>query len=178
MVVGQVSADMIDVAVRLLAFASGSSARYVERPLTRGVIDGGGLPRDQIMRWLLACPGLVLPDGQCLLGATGGPESLRIESVLESYPVFVERSWLPIADDGCGNYWVLHGDGGVAFVDCSSDSTALAYAVASGLGEFLVPFLIPNLRTEGWPFDERTALAWDAELARTDIPLPWTADFT
>jgi hypothetical protein len=126
-----------------------------------------GLPSScpsDLQIWLGRCNGLELADGTWLLGwGSHLREIQRMESVFSLYPEFRQKGWWPIASDGCGNYWVLI-DAGVGFVDCAMDTEGIALVVASSLDRFLVPFLIPFLDRNGWPFDQATVTKWDCSL--------------
>lgn len=112
-------------------------------------------------------------DGTWLLGwGAHLGELLTIENVFFYYPGFAERHWWPIASDGCGNYWVLNGDG-VSFIDCAENQEGVAYLAASTLDRFLVPFLLPFLERRGWPFERDTVSAWDPAVLSSDQTKAW-----
>jgi hypothetical protein len=48
-----------------------------------------------------------------------------LPTVLALYPDWQSTDWLPVAGDGCGNYYMLLGDGTVGFVDTISDPAAI-----------------------------------------------------
>lgn len=115
---------------------------------------------------------------------------LSMERRLEIYPEWREKSWIPISDDGCGNYYVLptrgeFGDGfPVVFVEAVVDPREPGYVVASDLGHFLI-FLMESelalmnsdpteLVRSPWPFDELKVVRDDpAILNFFDLRLPW-----
>jgi hypothetical protein len=128
-----------------------------------------------LLAWLGRCNGLLLDDGTWFLGWGQHLDArFRIEAVFESYPVFARNNWWPVASDGCGNYWVLTADG-VGFVDCAEDPGRVAYVVASSLERFLVPFLLPFVDRNGWPFDRATVQAWDASVLSVNLIKAWEA---
>jgi SMI1 / KNR4 family (SUKH-1) len=112
---------------------------------------------------------------------------------------FLGRSWLPVADDGCGDYYVIdltgpdQGDYPVFFwdhetgQDIESGALIKGYAVASNVWIFSLLFLKHELTRVGtsqdkserwsWHFDRDRTLQHDPNLARVrSAPLPWKAD--
>jgi len=59
----------------------------------------------------------------------------------EFYPRWVELGWLPVAGDGCGNYYVLRDDGAVGFVDTMKDPDQIDRQVAGDLLMFMTGLL-------------------------------------
>jgi hypothetical protein len=158
----------VDVSIALIPF--------LKSPLNW--LPPSGLPEScppDLELWLGRCNGLDLDDGTWLLGwGSQLSEMNRMENVFELYPEFSRMGWWPVASDGCGNYWVLTGDG-VGFVDCAEDPGRVAYVVASSLERFLVPFLLPFLDRHGWPFDETTVGEWDPHVIGVNLIKPWEA---
>ena len=74
---------------------------------------------------------------------------------------------IPIADDGCGDYFLLGQPfpGGpptaVMFWDQANDYSEFEYIVASNLWTFLRGVLEHLDEREGWPFDKQTLLSID-----------------
>jgi cell wall assembly regulator SMI1 len=148
---------------------------------------GFDLP-EVLIRWLSVCNGSFAGEGG-LFGAnlTGSREFLDISSCVALSPSWRERRWIPVAGDGCGDYYVLdasysHFDGDAIFFIDQSDYDALAYVVASGLPTFLRQHLLQSLdqdpepdQAPRWPFDRAATLAVDPQLAeiRTQRLLPW-----
>jgi hypothetical protein len=87
------------------------------------------------------------------------------------FPSWAARGWLPVGDDGCGNYYVVLPEGCVVFVD-SATTDSPAYVVASKLERF-----IGAMRGGISFFDEEALLEHDPDLARTSTlaALPWNA---
>jgi cell wall assembly regulator SMI1 len=110
---------------------------------------------------------------------------LDIETELERVPQWVEKGWIPLAEDGCGDYYVLdtrstvNGTRPVYFLDHEISRTEPDYIVASGLWPFLRFFLIDDeiddVDEKYWPFDRERVLAEDPTLARYegDVSFPW-----
>lgn len=162
----------VEISVALLPFLKppdngGDTGELLDLP--------DGCPPD-LAQWLKQCNGLLLDDGTWLLG-TGGhlEEILRIEVVFDRYPVFVDHDWWPVACDGFGNYWVLVDAGFVAFVDCVEDPSRLAHVVASSLDRFLIPFVVPFLHRNGWPFEPAVATSWDPSVLAVNEAKAWEA---
>jgi hypothetical protein len=94
--------------------------------------------------------------------------------------VWGARKWLPVAGDGCGNYYLLASanDFGagfpVVFVEPTVDVSSPAYVAASGLWNFLDFMLSKELAKSGWPFGMAEVVARDPGILRvTGVPLPW-----
>jgi hypothetical protein len=62
-------------------------------------------------------------------------------SKLDLYPEWRTLGWLPVAGDGCGNYYVLAGDGTVGFVDTTSDPGSVERQVSGDLLSFMTDLL-------------------------------------
>jgi hypothetical protein len=142
------------------------------------------------MRTRLAVPAslrawLRLINGPCigpggLLGIAPERRSLDIEEVLNSYPRWRENGWIPVAGDGCGDYYVLNtteSGGPVYFIDTASDADHLAYAVGSNLWRFLWFLLKEEMGTEGWLFSKGYVISCDTDIVKcVAAPLPWDAE--
>ena len=100
----------------LVGASPGQLARLQERL-------GRKLP-EELGALLTICNGAAIGPGG-ILGERPDRTSLDIPSVLELFPQWAALGWLPVTDDGCGDYWVLLHDGQVGFVDTMSDSVAL-----------------------------------------------------
>jgi hypothetical protein len=57
------------------------------------------------------------------------------------FPEWVERGWLPVAGDGCGNCYILTADGIVGFVDTMNDPGRIDRQVAGDLLSFMADLL-------------------------------------
>jgi hypothetical protein len=77
-----------------------------------------------------------------VFGARADDPALDIARVRETFrEEWAGQPWLPVASDGCGNYYVLVGDGPVAFVDVMSDPRAVSDMKADSLDAFLLWYL-------------------------------------
>ena len=84
---------------------------------------GRALPA-QLRDWLSICRGAPIGPGG-FFGHRPDCPLLDLPSVLADYPEWREQEWLPIAGDGCGNYYVLLPSGEVGFVDTMIDPAAV-----------------------------------------------------
>lgn len=106
-----------------------------------------------------------------------GPE-LDVCQLLDSYPAWKSLGWIPVAGDGCGNYYVLATRGSaeppVGFVDTTASPNEIAYVVASDFWHFLDFLLRKDLRLTGWPFAIDDVIDSDPSIIGCKIaPLPW-----
>ncbi|MBM2622806.1 SMI1/KNR4 family protein [Actinoplanes sp. LDG1-06] len=136
--------------VRLLSLVE----RAPEQPMPGGVSDhdladlqrrlGCPLPTE-LVEWLRICKGEAIGAGG-VFGARPDQDHLDIATYLTLYPRWRELSWLPVAGDGCGNYYVLVGSGPlagkVAFVDTMSDPDSVEVIAGDSLWTFLQSYLI------------------------------------
>jgi hypothetical protein len=120
----------------------------------------------------------------------GGTRGLRtphphndIERSYGLHPEWLRRGWIPIAGDGCGDYYVVatrpeDGPGHpVLFIDCHIDRDRPTYVAGSDLLHFLEFYLGYELGERGWPFDREFVLRKDPYLALyTTVPKAWELD--
>jgi hypothetical protein len=78
----------------------------------------------QLADWLRICRGAAIGPGG-FFGNRPDRPSLDIPAYLGLFPEWADKRWLPVAGDGCGNYYVLLPSGQVGFVDTISDSGAV-----------------------------------------------------
>jgi hypothetical protein len=90
--------------------------------------------------WLSVCNGAVIGPGG-VFGQRPDFRSHDIVSVLEAYPAWQQQGWIPVAGDGCGNYYILTASGTVAFIDTMLDPDTLASQSAPDLGSFMTALL-------------------------------------
>jgi cell wall assembly regulator SMI1 len=137
-----------------------------------------GLPLPpELVEWLRVCKGDAIGPGG-LYGVRHDSRAVDMASMLELFPGWQERGWLPVAGDGNGDYYVLitGGElaGHVAFID-QCDFDALDYIVASDLWTFLRSLLLADAGDRRWPFDRDHVLAVDPAMARVPADLqPWS----
>lgn len=132
-----------------------------------------------LQSWLRACNGPCVGPGG-IFGIQPRRKDLDMERILRIHPDWIRRNWIPVAGDGCGNYYLISGadefgDGEpVFFVDCMRDPTTPAYAVASTPHRFLKFLIQKELGQIKWPFDRDFLEREDPELLQMEkLPLPW-----
>jgi len=173
-------------------------------------------PSEEAVREFERQRGVVLPDnlrewlllyGQredtWLNGLTDRKPQNGIPGTFASYGDEWPRSWIPVAGDGCGCYYILDlyqqiGDSHpVFFWDHETDWDRLDYIVASGIWPFLRFYLLraifeheigTELHWEGdqlvvdrcfyWPFERDSVLRDDPQIAdyAGPVPFPWDED--
>ena len=135
---------------------------------------------ESVRAWLGLCNGAVAGPGG-LYGSEVEWDFLNIGFVLNLYPDWRGRKWLPIAGDGNGNHYVVDVSrthlivDGVFFVDVCDDPMGLAYIVASDLSRFLNFLLNRELGIRQWPFDRDYVLGRDPIVGSVSplSLLPW-----
>ena len=139
----------------------------------------GIVPPPDLRAWLKICNGPCVGPGG-LFGIRKASLHLNIESYLDLFPFWKRAKWIPIAGDGCGNYYVVptQGEFGrgvpVLFIDTHESSESPAFVVASDVGHFLAFLLEFELGNRSWPFSERAVTDKDpAILDFAGAPLPW-----
>ncbi|MDT5028557.1 MAG: hypothetical protein QOE61_4983 [Micromonosporaceae bacterium] len=170
-----------DEVVRLMLEAT----RPPEEPYPGGATDdelrdlerrtGRPLP-EPLLDWLRACKGEAIGPGG-IYGARPDEPDHDIAHVLSMFPRWRDTGWIPVAGDGCGDYYILVTSGSlaghVAFVD-QADMTSIDYLVAGDLWRFLRFLLQRDAGDRRWPFDQQMVLAADPALASAPSALlPW-----
>lgn len=123
-------------------------------------------------------------NGPCIgpggiLGIETKRPALDLRYVLDFYRDWKDQLWIPIAGDGCGNFYVLaicnDGTTPVCFIDTIAAPNTLAFVVSSDLWHFLVFILSKELGEKGWPFLSEYVLRNDPKLAECAVaPMPWS----
>jgi hypothetical protein len=136
------------------------------------------LPAD-LRNWLIMTNGPCVGPGG-LFGIRPRRRHLDIEAHLKMYPSWSAKKWIPIAGDGCGNYYVVAtgqecgGGYPVLFVDTSASPDIPAYIVASDLEHFVIFLLEAELGDRSWPFRETSVIRADPNIVRfAGVKLPW-----
>ena len=135
------------------------------------------IPQD-LEEWLQVVNGARIGPGG-VLGIQTPDSYCDIETVLAGYPEWRKRGWLPIAGDGCGNFYVVLANmhsAPVVFIDTIADYLHPAYIVASGVWIFLWFLLGAELGETEWPFSEEFVTRTDPAIVEFGVaPLPWEA---
>jgi hypothetical protein len=126
---------------------------------------------------------LRLSNGPCvgpggIFGVRPALAFLDIEQLYESYPGWRDQGWVPVASDGCGNYYVAARAGKhwpIVFIDTVEDADQAAFIVASGVLKFVIALLEKELGETGWPFNEAKVTASDPSIIGLGdtFTLPW-----
>lgn len=93
------------------------------------------------------CRGAAIGPGG-LFGHRPDEPFLDIPTVLGLYPEWQTTNWLPVASDGCGNYYMLLADGSVGFVDTMSDPAVIDAVIAPDLFTFIETLLVDDQERE------------------------------
>ncbi|MFN8194713.1 MAG: SMI1/KNR4 family protein [Nocardioidaceae bacterium] len=101
---------------------------------------GRPLP-EELLALLSICNGAAIGPGG-LFGERPDAPYLDLPSIRALFPEWDSKGWMPVAGDGCGNYFVLLTDGRVGFVDTMSDPSALASIEYGTLFEFVEAILV------------------------------------
>ncbi|REK10795.1 MAG: SMI1/KNR4 family protein [Planctomycetota bacterium] len=165
-------------------------------PLSEAEIDAFegrmGFPvPDDLREWLGSVNGAFVGTVVSFGVRTSEP-FLDMESILNIFTSWREKKWLPVGNDGCGNYYVMitqgeYGEGfPIVFVEAVVDHQTPRYIVASDLGHFLIFLAEDELESElsdeleigpsAW-FDKQKVTHDDPAILRFHgIALPWEVD--
>ena len=94
----------------------------------------------ELVDWLRICRGEAIGEGG-VFGVRPDWPSLDIAGVASLFPMWRPLGWIPVAGDGCGNYYVLQPDGSVGFVDIMVDPVMVDATRAGSLAQFLIGYL-------------------------------------
>lgn len=138
---------------------------------------------------------LRLTNGPCIgPGGFHGINPLRHELDIEYHyelrPVWQRLQWIPVAGDGCGNYYLIvttqeFGKGNpIIFIDTMNGDETPTFVIASSFLVFARLILEKELEAAKdnydydfpWPFDEAYTTTHDPEIVKfKGVPLPWQA---
>lgn len=148
--------------------------------------DLGFEPPPVLLDWLRLSNGVVAGQGWTygvIPNANIDEGGYDIVTTISGWPEWRSRRWIPIANDGCGNEYVLDATGaimsgeGIFFVDTSDPETA-AYGVASSLWSFLDFYLVADMGDTLWPFNEAFVVQRDpriVDVCPVEL-LPWNVE--
>lgn len=137
----------------------------------------------ELREWLLLYNAPVIGPGGIF--GVGVGQFCDMDAMYDALPFWRESGWVPVAGDGCGDYYVLDSRTAVGethpiyFVDQACYECP-AYIVASGLWQFLRFLLEGEVwraagRQHYWPWEGEAVLRRDPLLAqyRGPVPFPW-----
>ena len=129
-------------------------------------------------KWLMTTNGPCVGPGG-IVGAKTPRELQNLESIYDLHPNWKINRWVPVAGDGCGNYYLLLANqrdvSPVVFVDVMKDSNKPTFIVGSNLWKFFLFLFLSELGESRWPFDREEVLKIDPQIASTPFLLPWNA---
>jgi len=146
--------DLLDAAPKKLDLHVPTHGTQKDLDLVRTVIGSEELYELEI--WIMICRGPVLLRSP-LVGfgwENSKNEPFHYRDILDGYPEWATLKWVPIANDGCGNYYVFpltesfQGLRPVFSVYVSEDTTKLAEVVASNLLIFVKRLIAAELYEE------------------------------
>ena len=131
--------------------------------------------------WLLTSNGACIGPGG-LVGIDASRDSSDLGAILNNYPTWRDKGWIPVAGDGCGNYYVVatQNEFGVGepvlFVDAHETPDEPAFIAGSDTWFFLKFLLTKELGKSRWPFSEAEVVTSDPDIISfEDVCLPWNA---
>ena len=101
--------DFAEVQAKIRSLSSASSQRQgasVEVIARASASVGVPFP-PELVQWLLLCRGPVEVGSDVILGVETCDGRSCIEQVAAHSPIARHKDWIPVASDGCGNYYVL-----------------------------------------------------------------------
>lgn len=166
--------------------------RPPDTPIPRGVSHAEiealgqriGMPiPDELRQWLARCNCPPIGPGG-LFGICPENDFVDIEAHYRLRPHWRENGWIPVAGDGCGDYYVLdtaattRSGHPILFLDheeaVRDSCDTVSYVVASGLWPFLRYILLEESDAEYNIWDEQDALRADPGLADySGAARPW-----
>ncbi len=150
--------------------------------IDRFILKTGFVVPNDLHEWLMTSNGPVVgPGGLFGIERAGAADpDYTIESALERRPHYAAKGWIPVAGDGCGNFYVVDttavtpSGNPVYFVEAAEPLREAAYSVASGIWQFLRFLLRKEVGHSYWPFDRERVLKDDPDLAAVaTVPHAW-----
>ncbi|WP_144394245.1 SMI1/KNR4 family protein [Pleionea sediminis] len=134
---------------------------------------------DDLKLLLHSVNGTSIPPGG-IFGINTPQDFLDIIEVYKLYPEWKEKGWIPIATDGCGNYYAVVTNNEfnilncVVFIDTMESTSKPSFIVSSNIWAFLQGLINEERNQEGWPFDKDGVLARDPDVEKSqNIAYPW-----
>ena len=190
-------------AIQLLRSLVASQSLQIEPPFSQDFIDAVcsefnlTLPLS-IVEWLTYCNGMDMA-----FGYLNGIDEVTNFCNREHISHWKERGWIPIAGDGCGNYYLVvkyetqdeslypvvfvdHEDSAIGENGENQLCNRISYIVASDLPHFLEVVLLyqeHHIQYQNkdddeypdfwWPFDKERMLQFDPNIDKIEIIKPW-----
>jgi cell wall assembly regulator SMI1 len=113
------------------------------------------------------------------IGISPKRKSLDIYSIYENYPNWKSHQWIPMANDGSGNFYVAVIDKSeveaIGFIDTMENLTHLAFVVASDIIIFIKMFIMMQSGERRWPYNKKFVVEKDPCILnkRHIAPMPW-----
>lgn len=138
---------------------------------------------ESLKEWLTFCNGASIQPGE-IYGINSPNVSLNIEKFYGIFEEWLSLGWMPLASDGCGDYYVLDtkysidGEFPVFFID-QEEYESPAYIVASNPWYFFYFLFSSELMEDNgedayWPFDKSKVVAKNPNILKFKrVPLPW-----
>lgn len=174
--------------VRLVTMLPRAPESVIPRGVTKREINrfvqrtGVPLP-DPVARWFELFDGPpVGPGGVFRIGDQPvGGQVEKIDVVYRRFPEWQASKWIPLATDGCGNYFVAMPCSGrwpVVFIEPILDPVVPQYVVASSPLAFFEFLFERETRDTGWPFARKYVLSRDRDILAFDglLLLPWSLE--
>src|SRR4029078_9017925 len=120
---------------------------------------------NEFAEWLAVINGARTPPGG-ILGIRPDDPYCDIQPLLAAYPEWNAKGWIPIAGDGCGNYYVVYNEGELnplLFIDTTSSHLDPALVAASGVWKFFWFLLSTEIGKPGWPFSREFVIRHDPD---------------
>lgn len=148
----------------------------------KGMKKSGVMFPSDLITWLSCCNGVICGGGE-LFGVRNNNKKLDIPTIINLFDNWKKYGWIPIAGDGCGNYYILDSknrkgsSGLVYFVDVCYDCEELDYVASSNLWSFLRFYVEREYGEDRWPFDKEYVLSRDPHIIEcSNAPMPWDVD--
>jgi hypothetical protein len=141
--------------------------------------DNGMVLSKDVIDWMLMTNGIF--RGPAGLNGVSGYMSIGVEGAFTQFPEWKSRNWFPLAEDGCGNFWVSYpidrypDRRPVGFVNTVLNTHRIQYIVASSAWHFLYFLLTEDSREDDrWPGDRDYVVELDPMiLTFPELTTPW-----
>ena len=137
----------------------------------------------ELREWLLMCNGPAVGPGDAVYGiGVARGKWFNIDANLGRHAdEWIPKGWIPLCDDGCGNFYVLDTHGAVEgkypvyFIDHEKSYEEPCYIVASGVWSFVRFVLMEEMGRSFWPFKRDRVLKADPAIANFEgkVRFPW-----